>query len=368
MRSPDTKRRKFNSQVAFKSNVHRDKSPDSPYPKTPYTPRADAPPSRALMQAVYTQCQYRHGKDHHPHDPSLKLPPLQTSAPPLSAATPITPFSQDGSSLETTVMTIPFLNKIKVLAKICPPLTPSFREANGLRRGAVIAVDGQDPTIVANAVDYLNTALKKEEKYQVRVFEGPDVRPRNGPSGQATVDYLQIIPLWHRVSEDIVSFVKALPEEKPPDEVSSGVSPKTIIPQTAKLQIDSPTHSSDSGVSPTPSPARSTAPLFPVALVPQYQLTTSDAFACSVPINDSYTALDHWQWMASLWRSCVGPDVTIYIRECEKDEMERAGGNTVELRLQDARTIVVRKIAGSQGLEEKILKRLGFELEDFLAQ
>lgn len=266
-------------------------------------------------------------------------------------------------------MTIPFLNKIKVLAKICPPLSPSFRQTKDPRRGAVIAVDGQDPAVVATVVDHLNTALKKEEKYQVHVFERPEVRPRDGPPGQATVDYLHIISQWHRISEEIVRFVMTSPEDRPAsDEISSGVSPKTIIPQTAKLQIDSPAHSSDNGVSPTPSPARSTAPCFQVALVPQYQLSTSDSFACSVPINDSYSALDHWQWMASLWRSCAGPDVTVYIRDCEKEEMERLGGNAVEVRLQDARTIVVRKAVGSVGLEEKALKRLGFELEDFLAQ
>ena len=73
--------------------------------------------------------------------------------------------------------------------------------------------------------------------------------------------------------------------------------------------------------------------------------------------------------MASLWRACVGPDITVYIRECEKDELNQLKGNPVEKRLHDARTIVVRKAVGSpKGLEEKVMRRVGFEIEDFLTQ
>lgn len=372
-RSPDSKRRRFNPQAAFKVNTHQSKSPNSPHTMSPYAPRSDGSQPRGLAQGLYPPRPYRplNGKEHSTHDPSLKLPPLQTSAP-TPTATPITPFSQDGSSVEVTVKTIPFLNKIKVLSRIAPPLSPPFRQADAPRRGPVIAVEGQDPAVVGAAVNYLSAALKKEEKYHVSVFDGPPLRPRDGDSdsGQATVDYLHTISGWHPVSSEIVNFVKMPSEEAKSISGDSGsdVSPKTIIPQTASLQIDSPALSSESGVDSIPSPPRSAPAFMPVALVPRYQLTTADAFACSIPIEDFYGPLDHWQWMASIWRSCVGPDVTVYIRECEKEELERLGGNAVEVRLQDARTIVVRRAAGSAGLEEKTLKRVGFELEDFLAQ
>lgn len=280
--------------------------------------------------------------------------------------TPITPFSQNGSSLETTVMTIPFLNKIKVLAKISPPLAPSFRDASQQQqRGAVISVDGQDPSLVKSMVEYLNGLMQKEGRYNVGTFDGPEVRPRGaerGPMGDATVDYLDTISSWHRISDEIVSFVRPSSEE----EVQSGVSPKTILPETANLQIGSPTQSSENGSVAT---TTTTSDALPIALVPRYQLTTADAFACSVPIHDSYAPLDHWQWMASLWRACVGPDITVYIRECEKEELDRLGGNPVEVRLHDARTVVVRRAAGSpRGIEEKVMRRVGFEIEDFLTQ
>jgi hypothetical protein len=71
--------------------------------------------------------------------------------------------------------------------------------------------------------------------------------------------------------------------------------------------------------------------------------------------------------MASLWRGCIGPDITVYIRECTKDELDRVGGNPVEVRLQDVRTVILRKVAGTpRELEVKALKRVGFEVEDFL--
>lgn len=275
-------------------------------------------------------------------------------------------------------MTIPFLNKIKVLAKISPPLIPSFRDNSIPQRGVVIAVDGQDPAQVKAVVDYLNAVFQKEGKYKPRVFEGPEVRSREsysaaGQMGDATVDYLNTISVWHRISDDIVSFVKPTrePSESKPedDDSASEISPKTIIPKTAGLKISSPAQSSENGSESASSISGSGLSPVPIALVPRYQLTNADAFAYSVPINDSYAPLDHWQWMASLWRACVGPDITVYIRDCEKDELGRYGGNPVEVRLQDARTVVVRRLAGSQKeLEEKALKRVCFEIEDFLTQ
>lgn len=276
-------------------------------------------------------------------------------------------------------MTIPFLNKIKLLAKISPPLVPFFRESNPPARGPVIAVDGQDTELVRMTVDFLDRLLKKEIKYNVRVFQGPDIKaPRGsseaGQTGDATVDYLDTISSWHRVSDEVKGFVRSssvanfVESRASPEEESGDLSPKAIIPRTANLQIHSPAQSSENGSESSVLSSCSPSPL-PIALVPRYQLTTADAFACSIPISDSYGPLDHWQWMASLWRACVGPDITVYIRECSREEMDRVGGNPVEVRLQDARTIVLRKVAGTpRELEEKSLKRVGFEIEDFLTQ
>lgn len=298
---------------------------------------------------------------------------------------PMTSFPQEDTSVEATVMTIPFLNKIKVLAKISPPLVPSFREGFPPPRGPVIAIDGQDPDLVQSAVDYLDNLLKKESKYHIRVFDGPDIKaPRptsadasqgQGQMGDATVDYLNTISAWHRISDEVVGFVKSVSRAGSVDahsvatdeEPGPNVSPRTLIPKTASLQIESPAQSSDHGSegSIVSAATASSQNSVPIALVPRYQLTTADAFACSTPIGDSYAPLDHWQWMASLWRACVGPDITVYVRECGKEEIDRMGA--VEVRLQDARTVVLRKAIG-RDIEDKVLRRMGFEIEDFLTQ
>ncbi|KAE8146008.1 putative HMG box protein [Aspergillus avenaceus] len=377
--SPDTKRRRISSQLPTKPNIHRDRSPESPYPISPYTSRPEPPSSRGSFQMLQPPRPFRTAKEFPQPDPSLKLPPLQTTAPVANAMAPVTPYTQDSISLEATVMTIPFLNKIKVLAKISPPLVPPFRDGASQRRGAVVSVDGQDPLVVKSVVDYLNNALEKEGRYNARIFEGPEVRSResyseSGQMGDATVDYLNTISAWHRISDEIVNFVKPPygslePRFADEDNSTPGASPKTALPRGSESHTSSPAQSSENGSIPFSPSSTATPYPVPVALVPRYQLTTADAFACSVPIGDSYAPLDHWQWMASLWRACVGPDITVYVRECTKDELDRLGGNPVEVRLQDARTIVVRRVIGTpKELEEKTLKRMCFEIEDYLTQ
>lgn len=369
-RSPEPKRRRFITNGVYNGS-HRDNSPDTPYPASPqvtYGLRSEPTQSRVSFPMLPPPKPYRS------HDPSLTLPPLQTA---LSS-------QPDRRDVEAMVMTIPFLNKIRVLAKISPPFVSSPRGTDNQNPGAVIAVDGQDAAAVKVMVKYLGSLLTKEGKYIVRVFEGPEIQPRQsspkaGEMRDATVDYLTTISAWHRVSEEIIRFFQSPSESSPAEassateEPSSGISPKSIVPKTEKLHISSPSLKSQqpngAAAAETTSAAETPCPI-PIALVPQYQLTTADAFACAIPINDAYAPLDHWQWMASLWRACVGPDITVYIRECEREELERYGsGNPVEVRLSDARTLVVRRPAGSPpDLEEKALRRVGFEVEDFLTR
>lgn len=353
--SPDPKRRRFNAAGISKSG-DRPSSPDAPYPSSPqrtYTSRSDPTHSRLPFQMLPPP------KPSQYHDPSLKLPPLKTATSP----------QLDQQELEATVMTIPSVNKVKVLAKISPPYDGP-KATDSPTRGSVIAVDGQDPELVKDMVKYLGSLLTKEGKYAVRVFEGPDIRPRQpssqaGEMGDATVDYLNTISAWHRISDEMTNFITSRSKpraDQSPQEPGSAVS---FISQTAKLEVNSPVTSSATG-----SVARSFPNPIPIAIVPRYQLTTADAFACAIPINDSYAPLDHWQWMASLWRACVGPDITVYIQECDKEKLERyGGGNPVEVRLADARMLIVRRATDSpKDIDEKALRRVGFEVEDFLTR
>ncbi|KAL2862863.1 putative HMG box transcriptional regulator [Aspergillus lucknowensis] len=382
--SPDSKRRRTNPHLPFRTDHPRDRSPpDTPYPIPLYASRTDSVSARGISQITQAQRGLRPVKDQPQLDPSLKLPPLQTTTPVSGSVTPATPFPQSETSVEATIKNIPFLNRIKVLAKISPPLPYSFREGDPRRRGPVIAVDGQDATLVKAVTEYLSRVLKKEGKFHTRIFEGPESQPRRESSAESeemndgTIEYMKLISSWHHISDEIKSFVKfeaprpsAEPGSGNDEEGSPGISPRTIIPKAAEMHISSPPASSENGSETASSPPETagTGPL-PVALIPQYQLTTADAYACLVPLGDSFGPLDHWQWMASLWRASVGPDITVYVRECEAPEMKQVGGNPVEIRLHDARTVVIRRPANSpKELEDKVLRRVGFEIEDYLTQ
>jgi hypothetical protein len=98
---------------------------------------------------------------------------------------------------------------------------------------------------------------------------------------------------------------------------SASISSQPTVPLTAVAATPStPTAGTANKIipQPPPSPGLSTGTPIPIALVPHYQLTTVDSAAIDLPINDSYSPLAHWQWLATLWRGCVGPDVTIVIK------------------------------------------------------
>lgn len=372
----DAKRRRLTTNGTHKINPQDGSLDSEPYSlssQKTYVSRPGMAYFRSHCESATNGRTHRRLENDAYYDPSLKLPPLKTTS--LSSI-------QNQHDVEATVMTIPVVNKIKVLAKISPPLSNRCIAKNSLPRGAVIAVDGQDPALVNVMLKYLGTLLTKDGKYTVRVFEGPEVRPHQnsskvGEMGDATVDYLHVISVWHRISDEITQFILSKSGSngtRHVDDPSSPVSPKSTIPRSSRTQISSPMASPNKGIATwsgqsSASHVKAPDPI-PIALVPRYQLTTADTFACSIPIHDSYAPLDHWQWMASLWRACIGPDVTVHIRECDREELDRHGvGNPVEVRLNDARTLIVRRTRDSaKNIEEKALRRVGFEIEDFLTR
>ncbi|KMU88893.1 hypothetical protein CIHG_06695 [Coccidioides immitis H538.4] len=245
---------------------------------------------------------------------------------------------------------------------VMEPQRPPARE----RHGAVIAVEGQASESVRCVVRYLQSVLSSKDGQIVRVFDGPNLDSSKSPSmaedmRDATVQYLETISAWHKISEEIMHFIndsRAVGiNQLEHGKLSAELSPKSLAPRPNMATQDL-----DGAVPISPDSA------FRIALVPRYQLSTADAHACATPINDSYAPIDHWQWMASLWRGCVGPDVTVYVQDCEHEELIKFGeGNPVENRLDDARTLAVRRLAESaNSIEEKALRRIGFEVDEFL--
>jgi hypothetical protein len=355
------------------------------------------------------------------------------------------------------IMSIPVLNKVKILSQISPHLpAPSVVSPPREIRGAIVAVEGLDPSSVYSMTSSLAEQLVKDGKFSVRIFSGPDPftslrddgTGKEGRKELAIADCLRIIGEWHKISEEIKKFIttkpapsgqvspdkdvemssmsnsivmtdvpakdsSSEPEAKTPDRSrrprsldlnppmsakrilqeseeqptsASRISPKSIVTdKTTNLSISTPpvqrhgqwrdpwykgdnpdsppytripsTVQRGSGSSPAPqskdiemegtekekdkqvhfdASADQTSPQprpsaqtpnnsishhaitgdgsIPIALVPHYQLTTVDASAISMPIVDSYSPLAHWQWLATLWRGCIGPDVSVVIK------------------------------------------------------
>jgi len=136
----------------------------------------------------------------------------------------------------------------------------------------------------------------------------------------------------------------------------------------------------DSTVSPkrtaTSPPAISPSPLdagdrqaaggkIPLLVIPHYTLHTSNVWASALPINDTYSPADHWQWVATLWRGIVGPDFTVYVRSSEDppDTAAPPGFSrpAVEIR-EDLGTFIVK---GGGKVEEGSVRRVAFELGEW---
>ena len=125
----------------------------------------------------------------------------------------------------------------------------------------------------------------------------------------------------------------------------------------------------------------------PVLLLTNYTLRACDRYACAISINDAYKPVDHWQWMATLWRGVPGPDITIYVDEIDTAAVQGAGGAATEAvdravasekekigtvdkvgsdkEESGLKCLVVHKEKGKE-VEEKALRRLGFELGEWV--
>lgn len=257
-------------------------------------------------------------------------------------------------SVEAMVMTIPYINKIKVLGKISPPLQPASAGSPVQQvRGAVIAIEGADRALLYEVGAFINEYLSRDSSCAVKTWTisspsqaaspqssdtemasqertsdaGSSSSTSEPTSGDSFVEYLSIISSWHKKSLEMTKYITTPPADSP-----TSSSPRTTIP---------------------------------IALLPHgFSLTASDAFALRIPINDSYAPVDHWQWMATLWRGIVGPDLTVYVKRVEREELERHGGG-VEIR-PDCAAIVVRVLGATGALEEKTARRLGFEVLEFV--
>ena len=383
---------------------------------------------------------------------SLTLPPLQHGSAHSSPAVGDT----HAKSLEAMILSIPIVNKIKTLARISGPLTagtphsPSVptiaaTASNALtiatrgqvkRRGLVIAIDAADTTALKQLTRTLAYALSE---YDVEVIATPRPDSRSVPSFQS---YLRLVDDYHTLSAKIKGHIAIPVSAKAATKILSPHDPSRRHQKNRRLD-----HEDDNPLSPKSfphhSPPAATPPLdeddeevahsnhphrskhedddssdshtdnsgtpdtlkFPIAILPAWQLTHTDAFACSVDISDRYSPIDHWQWGATVWRGVIGADITIAVRADVGDdspiksdsgksgagERERtgtagsagagAGGGPktgsvgsqgsiahpsgVEVKLEEARAVIVKGEAEG-GVAEGSLRRVGFEVGEWV--
>ncbi|OLN92027.1 Repressor of filamentous growth 1 [Colletotrichum chlorophyti] len=321
-------------------------------------------------------------------DESLRLPPLQTQSSPtlnkegdandrpsahpaagLGIANPRDSYAQ---SLEAMIMTIPFLSKLKVLQKISPTLAPPGPTSPDIEtRGAVIAVEGVDPRQLEQVGMAIHRSLLGLGEIDLKTWsEGPNtplsaisVEEDSKMNDSASVgnrksshsqpglhaselfsNYMQTMVKWHDKSREIVRHISTRPgfgpDGLPTRRASDGEAPGSR-------------HSSVSA----PSSVKT-----PIALLPAgFSLSISDKYACMIPISDSYAPVDHWQWMSTLWRGIVGPDLVIYVKAAAEEEVTRGGA--VEFR---GPGVMVVRIAHNKSLDEKTERRVCFEVVEWI--
>lgn len=326
-----------------------------------------APPPRPGMG--YQQHRLSHG--HIAPDRSLTLPPLQTAT---ANGTPATAKAAPGKTVEEIVMDLPFQYKLSVLRKITPP-TPLSKD---VPRGPLIAVEGDDAHAVQELAKWLKETLGRDNELSVKLLESPNLVMK-GEKEDAMAEYHMLAAQWQGKSKDIWKNLEYGPppftasKNNPPasstarevdenyDDAEAPTSTKATEMQVdgASTTSKATTNSEAMDVDPTTSTKK------PIALLPLFSLHASNTFACRIPLDDSYSPGDHWQWCATQWRRTVGPDLTIFLRDGDAAEK----GKLVE-QIDEERLFVVRRVHAGEGggleVDPATLRRVGFEVGEWV--
>ncbi|KAK1826326.1 repressor of filamentous growth 1 [Podospora conica] len=298
-------------------------------------------------------------------DESLRLPPLQThlsgpgpSNPPTSPTDPRLQQQQqqhhDGS-LQATIMSISYIHKLTVLERISPQLPPPGWEG-APPRGPIIAVEGADGfprlraavagiverELVASGQCEVRTWIGGESEQQVRRGSAASGEGGEGGGGNSLATYLRTMLEWHVRAGEMVGFVM---------NGGGGGGGGGVV-------------EADAG--------GGGRKLLPVALLPAgYALAAANHFACATPVrdNDHYGPVDHWQWMATLWRGIAAADLVVYVHVGDVDEQHSHHHlHGVELKapgLMVVRVPAAVAAAGEGGIGDQAERRLGFEVGEW---
>lgn len=252
--SQDAKRRRFNGSGAYVPSGQPYPEPTYAYPHSPLNNPSTRGEAMQQVHASQIPVQRIHGmqpmkaamisppRGVYPHPPQLQpvrpphphqrtrssvaLPPIETvlAQAPLTASS----ISSQTSGVEAMIMSIPILNKIKVLSQISGPLpAPGLTSPKPHVRGAIIAIEGMDSISVKSITASLADQLGREGNFAVKIFDGPDpyslIRQAKGGNhgchGNITTEtYLKMLSEWHRTNKEMVKYITARPTGQAGDE------------------------------------------------------------------------------------------------------------------------------------------------------
>jgi hypothetical protein len=263
-------------------------------------------------------------------------------------------------------MKFPYQDKIKLLGDISLPHKESSPLGSTLStRGAIIAVEGDDVAAVKELSQWLNERLAKdaESQYRPLIAEPPKAPDHHGVTYE---DYIDLIKVWHGKSKEMIQYITT-PAISPSPSQDTVTTDKDSDKDSEKGLSDMDRKdSATSSDSPALVAASTSTPIElltakPIIILPTFQLAASVAYASRIPIQGAYSCVDHWRWMATLWRGTVGPDLTIYIKPYDKD----TGVNKPEM--DDAnRCLTIGKERDGK-FTDADLRRVGFEVSEFIS-
>ncbi|CEI69060.1 hypothetical protein FVEN_g4173 [Fusarium venenatum] len=391
--TPEMKRRRFNSTGGY----HAVSSPGArtmsmgaphprPYPVTPlpepHFPRSKSgpmpPPPRPAAGGPWPDQEYR---SRNPYDESLRLPPLQTAGPmsPTTATevdirqlqTPVTglgishPRDPQARSVEAMVMSIPFVRKLGVLSKInrtaIGTIEPGSKGAE--KRGAVIAIEGPKPRLLKQVASLVERTLLLSNEVVLKTWgkeldDESRTERRGSRSEEESLDpetqlasCFETMIHWHRKSREMVKHITGHTGSPTSSKSEKERESESPVSRRGSVDEDNASKGSRDG-------AKTKTP---VALIKEgFSLTLSDEFACTVPISDSYAPVDHWQWMATLWRGTVDPDLVVYVKPSLEEEIAQFGSVEIKDGLMTVR------IAVGKDMDEATERRLAFEVVEWV--
>ncbi|KAI1434976.1 hypothetical protein GGR50DRAFT_659597 [Xylaria sp. CBS 124048] len=287
----------------------------------------------------------------------------------------------------------PFMLKLEVLRSISPPLRPPGPGGPHFEiRGPIIAVEGAPTPILKEVAAVIEKALSVSAEFAVRVWSedtstaiahsSPETRVNGGGDANGVSDTHENETQNHNSKNgndntnsgnNGDAIVAAVPK-KPASLVSPIASYVARMLKWHKTSEDLiryitnyPTPPQNGGDSGTNDAAMSSRPRLPIAILSDgYSFTFSERYASALHVNDAYRADDHWQWVATLWRGIVGADLTVYVKKtAEEAKGGNANGinNSVEI---VGPGIMVLHVPDGGRVDEKLERRLGFEIAEWV--